>query len=124
MQNRAHAARSYAGVDDGVTLLRQIEAGDHRLPTFDLFDAFTDNPYFHLWREMHAQFLDAKFILTVRDERPWIESCVRFYRNRRIRPMRVWMFGRHANPSDGPPSRQAWLDAHRALGMEMETPDP
>jgi len=105
---------SYTGADDGVTLLRQIEVGDYRLPTFDLFDAFTDNPYFHLWREMHAQFPDAKFILTVRDERPWLESCVRFYRNRRVRPMRVWMFGRHANPGDGPASRQAWLDAYRA----------
>lgn len=105
---------SYPGADDGETLLKQIEAGDFRLPTFDLFDAFTDNPYFHLWREMYAQFPDAKFILTVRDEQPWIESCARFYRNRRIRPMRVWMFGKHANPGAGPESRQAWLDAYRA----------
>lgn len=105
---------SYPGADDGVTLLKQIEAGDYRLPTFDLFDAFTDNPYFHLWREMYAQFPDAKFILTVRDEQPWIESCARFYRNRRVRPMRVWMFGKHANPGAGPESRQAWLDAYRA----------
>ena len=105
---------SYPGADDGETLLRQIEAGDYRLPTFDLFDAFTDNPYFHLWREMHAQFPDAKFILTVRDEEPWIESCVRFYRNRRVRRMRAWMFGKHANPAASPASRQAWLDAYRA----------
>ncbi|MEY2919635.1 MAG: hypothetical protein RL261_940 [Pseudomonadota bacterium] len=105
---------SYPGADDGETLLKQIEAGNYRLPTFDHFDAFTDNPYFHLWREMFAQFPDAKFILTVRDEQSWIESCARFYRNRRIRPMRVWMFGKHANPGDGPESRQAWLDAYRA----------
>src|SRR5262245_49954728 len=42
---------SYPGADDGATLIRQIDAGDFRLPTFDLFDAFTDNPYFHIWRE-------------------------------------------------------------------------
>lgn len=105
---------SYPGADDGETLLRQIEAGDYRLPTFDLFDAFTDNPYFHLWREMYRQFPDAKYILSVRDEQPWIESCARFYRNRRVRPMRVWMFGPHANPGADAASRQAWLDAYRA----------
>jgi hypothetical protein len=105
---------SYPGADDGETLLRQIEAGNYRLPTFDLFDAFTDNPYFHLWREMYRQFPDAKYILTVRNEASWIESCARFYRNRRVRPMRVWMFGAHANPGADDASRQAWLDAYRA----------
>lgn len=105
---------SYPGADDGETLVRQIEAGDYRLPTFDRFDAFTDNPYFKIWREIHAMFPDAKYILTVRDEEPWIASCVKFYRNRRIRPMRVWMFGRHADPSQGEQSRQAWIDAYRA----------
>jgi hypothetical protein len=39
---------------------------------------------------------------------------VRFYRNRRIRPMRVWMFGPHADPSRSEASRQAWIDAYRA----------
>ncbi len=105
---------SYPGADDGETLLRQIEAGDYRLPTFDLFDAFTDNPYFRLWREIYAQFPDARYILTVRDEQPWLRSCVKFYRNRRVRPMRVWMFGKHADPSQSNESRQAWLDAYRA----------
>jgi hypothetical protein len=105
---------SYPGADDGETLLRQVEAGDYRLPTFDLFDAFTDNPYFHLWREMYRQFPQARYILSVRDEQPWIESCARFYRNRRVRPMRVWMFGPHANPGADEASRKAWLDAYRA----------
>jgi Sulfotransferase domain len=99
---------SYPGADDGETLLRQIERGDYRLPTFELFDAFTDNPYFHLWREIYALYPDAKYILTVRDEGRWIDSCVAFYRNRRIRPMRVWMFGKHANPAESAESRQAW----------------
>jgi hypothetical protein len=105
---------SYPGADDGATLLRQIEAGDFRLPTFELFDAFTDNPYFSLWREIHEQFPDAKYILTVREETRWIESCVRFYANRRIRPMRIWMFGPHADPSRDQASRRAWLEAYRA----------
>jgi hypothetical protein len=105
---------SYPGADDGATLLRQVAAGDYRLPTLDLFDAFTDNPYFHLWREMYAQFPDARYILSVREEQQWLDSCVKFYRNRRVRPMRLWMFGKHADPSQNSQSRQAWLDAYRA----------
>jgi hypothetical protein len=105
---------SYPGADDGATLLRRIEAGDYDLPTFGLFDAFTDNPYFNLWRQIYDRFPTARYILTVRDETKWIESCVRFYRNRRIRPMRVWMFGAHADPSRDAASRRAWLDAYRA----------
>jgi len=105
---------SYPGADDGATLIRQIDAGDYRLPTFAMFDAFSDNPYFRIWRQVYDLFPDAKYILTVRDEDRWIESCVRFYRHRRIRPMRVWMFGPHANPARSAESRQAWLDAYRA----------
>jgi hypothetical protein len=100
---------SYAGADDGATLIRQIDAGDFRLPTFDLFDAFTDNPYFRIWRQIHDLYPDARYILTVRDEEPWIASCVTFYKDRRVRPMRLWMFGSHADPSRDAASRQAWL---------------
>ena len=104
---------SYPGADDGATLIRRIDAGDFRLPTFEMFDAFTDNPYFRIWREIHAMYPDARYILTTRDEEPWIASCVSFYRDRRIRPMRAWMFGRHADPSRDEESRQAWLAAYR-----------
>jgi hypothetical protein len=105
---------SYPGADDGETLIRRIDAGDFRLPTFEMFDAFTDNPYFRIWREIHSLYPDARYILTVRDESAWIRSCVSFYRGRRIRPMRVWMFGRNADPSRDEQSRSAWLDAYRA----------
>jgi len=80
---------SYPGADDGITLIRQIDAGDFHLPTFEMFDAFTDNPYFRIWREIHAMYPEARYILTTRDEESWIASCTSFYRNRRIRPMRA-----------------------------------
>jgi hypothetical protein len=105
---------SYPGADDGATLIRQIDAGDYRLPTFELFDAFTDNPYFRIWKEIYDQFPTAKYVLTVRDEQRWLQSCIRFYANRRIRPMRVWMFGPHADPSRSAASQRAWLEAYRA----------
>ena len=105
---------SYPGADDGATLIRQIDAGDFRLPTFEKFDAFTDNPYFRIWREIHAMYPDARYILTVRDEEPWIASCTGFFRDRRIRPMRAWMFGPYADPSRDDASREAWLAAYRS----------
>jgi len=79
-----------------------------------MFEAFTDNPYFTIWREIYALYPDAKYILTVREEQRWIDSCVKFFRHRRMRPMREWMFGPHANPASSPQARQAWLDAYRA----------
>ncbi len=111
--------RSYPGADDGETLIRQIDAGDYRLPTFEMFDAFTDNPYFRIWRQIYDLYPDAKYILTARDDDAWIDSCVKFYRNRRLRPMRLWMFGRHADPSRDDESRQAWLDAYREHNAEI-----
>lgn len=105
---------SYPGADDGATLIRQIDAGDYRLPTFEMFEAFTDNPYFHIWRQIYDLYPDAKYIMTTRDEQRWIDSCVKFFRHRRMRPMRLWMFGPHANPAKDAASRQAWLDAYRA----------
>ena len=101
--------------DEGLTLLEQIERGDYDLPTLRNYDAFTDNPYFSIWRPLAERHPDAKFILTVRDRDAWIESCVRYYRDRRIRPMRRWMFGEHADPSSSSAARGAWLaryDAH------------
>lgn len=110
--------KSWRGGDEGRTLIRRIEAGDYDLPTFPLFDAFTDNPYFSIWRELDARF-DAKFIFTVRNEDCWIESCVRYYKGRRIRPMRAWMFGDHADPSFSRLARQTWLDAYRRHNEEV-----
>ena len=110
---------SYPGADDGETLLQQIRKGDYLLPTFEMFDAFTDAPYMWIWREIHAQFPDARYILTVRDEGPWIDSCVKFFRGRRIRPMMVWMFGKYADPSHDDASREAWLATYRRHNAEI-----
>lgn len=104
---------SWPGADEGVSLIRAIDAGNFRLPTLDLFEAFVDNPYCAIWRELDNMFPEAKFVLTIRDEESWIESCVRYYQGRRIRPMRAWLFGEYADPSASRMARQAWLEAYR-----------
>jgi hypothetical protein len=104
---------SWPGADEGVGLIQAIDAGNYRLPTFELFEAFVDNPYFAIWRKLDNAFPKAKFILTIRDEETWIDSCVRYYKGRRIRPMRAWLFGEYADPSASRLARQAWLETYR-----------
>ena len=100
--------------DEGRTLLENhILKGDYNLPTFDLYDAFTDNPYFSIWNEIVKIYPDAKYILTVRDDEKWIKSCVNFYRGRRVRPMREWMFGENSDPSKNEESRWTWLNKYK-----------
>lgn len=99
--------------DEGRTLLQHIERADYRLPTIARYDAFTDNPYFSIWRELDREYPGSKFILTIRDERDWLNSCIKYYQNRRVRPMRRWMFGEWADPSAGETAQEAWLAAYR-----------
>jgi hypothetical protein len=104
---------SWPGADEGVSLIKMIERGDYNLPTFKLFDAFLDNPYAAIWRNLDEMFPSAKFILTLRDADSWIESCVRYYGGRRVRPMRLWIFGENANPTASAIAKQAWLDTYQ-----------
>lgn len=103
----------HGGTEGRKLLDEYIKKGNYHLPTFDLYDAFTDNPYFSIWKEIVKMFPDAKYILTVRDEKAWIKSCVRYYKGRRVRPMREWMFGQYADPSKNKESEKAWLAAYR-----------
>ena len=104
---------SWPGADEGLTLIQLINSGNYHLPTFKLFDAFVDNPYFSIWPKLVDNFPDAKFIITLRDESAWIESCVTYYAGRRIRPMRAWMFGKYADPASSRQARNSWLDRYR-----------
>jgi hypothetical protein len=42
----------------------------------DRFDAFRDNPWPLLFRELDAHYPGSKFVLTTRDEKSWIKSMV------------------------------------------------
>lgn len=100
----------YSGADEGRTLIKQLDGGDFDLSTLPLFDAFLDNPYFSVWRQLAERHPYARFILTQRDPSAWIESCFRYYAGRRARPMREWMFGSHADPASSPEAKERWLE--------------
>jgi len=57
------------------------------------FDAFQDNPWPLLYREMHEQFPKAKFVLTVRDADEWLASAINHFSGRKSTPMRRFIYG-------------------------------
>jgi hypothetical protein len=66
----------------------------HRL-AFELaerFDAFQDNPWPLLYRELDLRFPGSRFILTLRPAEAWIRSVVRHF-GAESTPMRQWIYG-------------------------------
>ena len=65
-------------------------------PTLDLarkFDAFQDNPWPIIYKEMYAEFPESKFILTVRDSEKWKKSIGNSFGGKST-PMREWIYGK------------------------------
>lgn len=56
------------------------------------YDAFQDNPWPIIFRDVDKLFPNSKFILTVREPSSWIDSVVRHFGNKET-PMRKWIYG-------------------------------
>jgi hypothetical protein len=56
------------------------------------YDAFQDNPWPMLYKEMDKTFPGSKFILTVRDPQKWVASVAKNF-GTDITPMREWLYG-------------------------------
>lgn len=56
------------------------------------FDAFQDNPWPILYKELDEKFPGSKFILTLRNPESWIKSQVNHF-GKKETPMRVWIYG-------------------------------
>jgi hypothetical protein len=56
------------------------------------YDAFKDNPWPIIFKEMDAIHPNSKFILTIRDSESWIKSQVRHF-GRHETQMRKWIYG-------------------------------
>jgi hypothetical protein len=72
------------------------------------FDAFEDNPWFVIYRELDAAFPGSRFILTVRDDARWIESAIRYYGSS-TSDLREWIYG----TGDPVAAKQQWLARYR-----------
>jgi hypothetical protein len=58
----------------------------------DRYDAFQDNPWPLLYRELDQRCPESRFILTLRPTEAWIESVVRHF-GITDTPMREWIYG-------------------------------
>lgn len=58
----------------------------------DRYDAFEDNPWPILFRELDERCPGSRFILTVRPPDAWIRSVSRFF-GAKSTPMREWIYG-------------------------------
>lgn len=56
------------------------------------YDAFQDNPWPIIYKELDKKYPNSKFILTLRDSKRWINSQVRHFGHRET-PMRKWIYG-------------------------------
>jgi|GEM_PF-111338 len=52
---------------------------DDILSVTDYYDAFCDNPWLLLYKEIDQKYPDCKFILTTRDEKSWIKSVCNYF---------------------------------------------
>ena len=64
------------------------------------FDAFEDNPWPILYKELDARFPGSKFILTRRPTESWIRSQVKDFAATET-PMRRWIYGEDAGCPEG-----------------------
>ena len=66
----------------------------------DNFDAFQDNPWPILYKELDKEFPGSKFILTRRPADTWIRSMVKDFALTET-PMRRWIYGENAGCPEG-----------------------
>jgi hypothetical protein len=62
---------------------------------FDLaerFDAFQDNPWPVIYKELDTRYPGSKFVLSVRSSDSWIKSQVGYF-GKKETPMRKWIYG-------------------------------
>jgi hypothetical protein len=64
------------------------------------YDAFEDNPWPILYRELDERFPGSKFILTRRPAENWIRSQVKDFASTET-PMRRWIYGADAGHPEG-----------------------
>jgi len=111
----AGAVREAVGHAEMMRLLREQQL-EPIMSVAERYDAFTDNPWFLLFRDLDRRFPGSKFILTVRDERRWLESAVRYF-GQTDSEMRAWIYGT-GRPAG---NEQRWLARYREHIEQVKT---
>ncbi|MEH6551792.1 MAG: sulfotransferase [Pseudomonadales bacterium] len=56
------------------------------------YDAFQDNPWPIIFKDLDKEYPDSKFVMSIRDSNSWIESQVKHFGSE-VTPMREWIYG-------------------------------
>ncbi len=80
------------------------------------FDAFEDNPWPILYRELDERFPGSKFILTRRPAEAWIRSQVKDFASTET-PMRRWIYGEDAGCPEG--NEDVYLERYERHNREV-----
>src|SRR6185295_17413694 len=88
----------------------------------DQHDAFEDNPWPILFREIYADRPDSKFILTIRSVDSWVRSVVDHF-GTDTTPMREWIYG-VGSPVGSEDIYRARFERHNREVMEFFADKP
>jgi Sulfotransferase domain len=80
------------------------------------FDAFQDNPWANLFREMDHAAPGSRFVLTTRPEEEWLRSVVGHF-GPRSTPMREWVYGAGNGSPIG--NEDLYLERYRRHNREV-----
>lgn len=80
------------------------------------FDAFEDNPWPVLYRELDERFPGSKFILTRRPSDAWIRSQVKDFATTET-PMRRWIYGETAGCPEG--NEETYVERYERHNREV-----
>jgi len=92
-----------------VALQRALETAPH-------YDAFQDNPWPLLYKEMDKAFPGSKFIMTIRPPEQWMKSAVKGF-GTGTSPVREWIYGEGAGSPVG--NEQIWLERYERHNREV-----
>ena len=82
----------------------------------DRYDAFEDNPWPLLYRELDERCPGSRFIMTIRPTDAWVRSVTRFF-GAKTTPMREWIYGA-GSPLGNEPRYRERFERHNADVLE------
>lgn len=81
------------------------------------YDAFQDNPWPIIYKEMDARYPGSKFILVVREPQSWLRSQVSYF-GKKSSPMRQWIYGENAGCPEG--NEEIYLARYNRHNAEVQ----
>ena len=73
------------------------------------YDAFVDNPWPIIFKDMDEKYPDSKFILTLRPVDEWYEGIIKHFQEAKT-PMREWIYGTGLGSPVG--NKQVYIDRY------------